>query len=403
MQAVDTLAILGGAPVRDQFLLFASPLLSAEDEQEVVECLRSGWVTYGPRSQRFEAAFADFVGARHAIGVNSCTAALHLALIVAGIEPGDEVITTPITFPATANVILHVGGTPVFVDVEPDTFNIDPAAVRRAVTPRTRAIMPVHMSGHACDMDAIRTVAEEYGLTVIEDAAHAIETRYHGRNVGSLSPFTAFSFYATKNLWTVAGGMITTDDDEAAERLRRLRTHGITSAAWSRYGASGYVPYETLEPGFNYGITDLQAALGLNQLDRILERWETRRRLVEAYDRAFAGNPYLTLPRRATEPTERDAYHLYQVLLRTDRLGVTRNEFASALQSENVGIGVHFTAVHRHPFYRDLLEMEVGALPVAEDIGERIISLPLFTKMTDGDVADVVRAVEKLTAHYARN
>lgn len=401
MIATDMPAVAGGRPVRDDFLVFGSPLLTAEDEQEVLDCLRGGWLGYGPRSQAFEAAFAERTGAKHAIGVNSCTAALHLSLILAGIEPGDEVITTSITFPATANTIVHVGARPVFADIDLDTLNIDPAAIRRAVTKKTRAIIPVHMAGKACDMNAIADIADEFNLVVIEDAAHAIETRYQGRNVGSLSPFTAFSFYVTKNLCTVEGGMLTTDDDEAAERARRLRMHGITKEAWSRYTDTGFTHYETIEPGYNYSLTDYQAALGTHQLERLDERWERRRSIVETYDRALSDNPYVTIPARATHPDDRDAFHLYQVLLQTDQLRVSRDEYAGAMQKENIGIGVHFTPIHLHRYYRELLGLRAGSLPFAESVGQRTISLPLSAKLTDAEVSDVIAAMDKLTSYYA--
>ncbi len=401
MVATDMPAFVGGKPVRDDFLVFGKPAFTPEDEQEVLDCLRGGWLGYGPRSQEFETEFAKFIGAKHAVGVNSCTAALHLSLILAGVGPDDEVITTPITFPSTANVIIHVGARPVFVDVQPETFNIDPEAIAQAITPRTRAIMPVHMAGHPCDMEAIAAIAARHGLAVIEDAAHAIEARYQGHNVGTLSKFTAFSFYVTKNLCTVEGGMLTTDDDESAERARQLRMHGITKEAWSRYTNSGFVHYETVEPGYNYSITDYQAALGLHQLKRLRERWRRRRSIVNAYDNAFAHNPRITLPERASDPGDRDAFHLYQILLRPDRLSAGRDEFAAAMQQENIGVGVHFTPLHLHKYYRELLGMRPGSLPVAEDVGRRILSLPLSGTLTDQDVSDVIHAVEKLTMHYA--
>jgi dTDP-4-amino-4,6-dideoxygalactose transaminase len=401
MKQIEQPAITGGTPVREDFLVFGKPAITADDEQEVLDCLRGGWLGYGPRSQEFETEFAKFVGAKHAIGVNSCTAALHLSLILAGVGPGDEVITTPITFPSTANVIVHVGARPVFVDVEPETFNIDPESIAQAITPRTRAIMPVHMAGHPCDMEAIAAIADRHGLAVIEDAAHAIEARYQGRNIGSLSKFTAFSFYVTKNLCTVEGGMLTTDDDESAERARQLRMHGITKEAWSRYTDSGYVHYETVEPGFNYSITDYQAALGLHQLERLNERWRRRQSIVNMYDKAFAQDPRITLPERASEPGDQDAFHLYQILLRPGRLSVDRDKFATAMQQENIGVGIHFTPLHLHKYYRELLGMRRGSLPVAEDVGRRILSLPLSGTLTDQDVSDVINAVEKLTAHYA--
>lgn len=393
-------ALEGGSPVRNELLTFGRPLLTEEDEREVLECIRSGWLGYGPRSQTFEREFAEFLAAPHAVGLHSCTAALHLALVIGCVSAGDEVITTPITFPSTANVIVHCGARPVFVDVEPDTFNIDPAAVERAVTPHTRAIIAVHMAGRSCDMRALRQIADRHGLLLIEDAAHAIETLYEGKAPGASSDFAAFSFYVTKNLCTVEGGMLVTRDGEAADRARLLRMHGITREAWSRYTSSGFVPYETEEPGYNCAITDYQSALGLRQLARIDERWERRRQIVAAYDAAFAGIPSLQLPARSAAPS-RDAYHLAQVLVDEQRLGMTRDAFAAALQAEGIGIGVHFTPLHLHAYYRRLLGMRAGSLPVAESIGRRTLSLPLSAAMTDADVHDVVRAVTKVTGWYA--
>src|SRR3990172_5481140 len=289
--AMVRLAIDGGKPVRADFLPFNRPALGPEEEKEIIETLRSGWLTTGARTRRFESDFAQFTGARHAIGVNSCTAALHLALVANGIGEGDEVITTPITFAATANVIVHTRARPIFVDVEADTLNVDAAQIGAKITRRTRAIIPVHLSGQPCAMDDILAIARKHNLAVIEDAAHAAESVYRGRKVGSIGDATAFSFYATKNVTTGEGGMLTTDDDDLAERVRILSLHGISHDAWKRYTNEGYKHYEVLFPGYKYNMFDLQAALGLHQLAKVEKHWQARKALAEKYDRALAGVP----------------------------------------------------------------------------------------------------------------
>lgn len=394
-------AVEGGQPVRSQFLVFGAPLIGEEEIQEVVDTLRSGWIGFGPKSLRFEEEFAQYVRAKHGISVGSCTAGLHLALIASGVGPGDEVITTPLTFAATANVVEHVGARPVFVDVDRETQNIDPARIEAAITPRTRAIMPVHMAGRPCDMDAISDIADRHGLTVIEDAAHAVEAAWRGKKIGSISQFTVFSFYATKNLTTAEGGMITTNDDAAAERLRILRLHGISKDAWKRYSASGFTPYEAVEPGYKYNLTDLQSSLGLHQLRRIEANLTIRRRHWKTYDVGFADLPAVETP-APPRPEERHAGHLYTILLRPERLTIDRSQFIEALRAENIGSGIHFTPVHLHAYYRKRYGYRPGDFPNAEEIGSRTVSLPLSAKLTDQDVQDVIAAVRKVVTHYAR-
>ena len=387
-------------PVRKDFLVFGSPLIGEEEIQEVVDTLRSGWIGTGPKTQRFEAAFAQYIGCQHAIALNSCTAGLELALVAAGIGEGDEVITTPMTFAATANVIVHQRAVPVLADVEPDTFNIDPARLGERITPRTRAIIPVHFAGHPCDMGPIAALARQHGLTVIEDAAHATESWYRGRKVGTLSDMTAFSFYVTKNLTTGEGGMITTDCDDYAERLRVLRLHGLSRDAWKRYSASGFVPYDVTEAGYKFNMTDMQAALGIHQLARLESLLPIRERHARRYDEAFAGRPELITP--VVRDDVRHARHLYCVLLRLERLGVDRLEFLKALERENIGCAIHFVALHLHPFYRERYGFRCGDFPNAEFVSDRVLSLPLSAKLTDADVEDVIRAVTKVVHRYAR-
>lgn len=377
---------------RSEFLIFGSPAIGEEEIAEVVATLRSGWLGTGPRVQRFEADFRAYAGCAHAVALSSCTAGLHLALEVLGIGAGDEVITSPLTFSATANVIIHVGATPVFADVDPRTMNLDPEAVAQAVTPRTRAIMPVHLAGRPCEMDALLQVARRHDLRVVEDAAHAIEGRYRRRAVGTIGDLTAFSFYVTKNLVTGEGGMLTTENVAWADEVRIRALHGISKDAWKRYSAEGFQPYDTIVPGYKYNMMDIQAALGIHQLARLEANLKVRERHWRRYDEAFAGHPLLTTP-APVEPRDRHARHLYTILLDTDRAGMSRNEFIVRLKAENIGTGIHFTPLHLHSYYAKTFGFTRGRFPAAEFIGDRTVSLPLSAKLTDEDVEDVIAAV----------
>ncbi|MEM3434417.1 MAG: DegT/DnrJ/EryC1/StrS aminotransferase family protein [Candidatus Methanomethyliaceae archaeon] len=389
-------AIEGGRPVRDAFLVFGSPLIGEEEINEVVDTLRSGWLGTGPKVQRFEEDFRRYIGCRHAIAVNSCTAGLHLALDVLGIGEGDEVITTPITFAATANVIVHRRARPIFVDVDRETQNIDPNRIEDAITPRTRAIIPVHMAGRPCDMDAIIDIAQRHNLFVIEDAAHAVEAIYKGQKIGNIGHVTVFSFYVTKNVCTGEGGMITTNNDDWAEEMRIKRLHGISRDAWKRYSAEGFQPYETLYPGYKYNMMDIQAALGIHQLARVEENLKIRERYWQMYDEVFADIPEIFTPSKELPPNSRHARHLYTILLDIDRLRISRNQFIEALKAENIGTGIHFTALHLHKYYRETFGYKPGDFPNAEWIGERTVSLPLSPKLIPEDVVDVIMAVTKI-------
>lgn len=396
------LACEGGRPVRKDFLVFGKPQIGEDEIREVVDTLRSGWIGFGPKCIRFEQQFGEYTRTPHALSMNSATAALHLALIGAGVGEGDEVITTPLTFCATANVITHVGATPVFVDVDEATQNIDPDRIARAITPRTKAIMPVHMTGWPCDMDAITALAEARGLVVIEDAAHATEAWYRGRKVGSMSAFTAFSFYATKNMTTGEGGMLTVRDEQAHDRLKALRLHGLDKDAWKRYSPGGYLPYEVLEPGYKYNMTDLQASMGLHQLARLEDNLVIRQKLWRTYDEALGDLDVLSTPQVLETPHTRHARHLYTVRLDYNRLGCTRAELLQALAAENIGSGVHFSPVHLHRWYREALGSKRGDFPMAEAIGDTTVSLPMSAAMTEEDAHDVIRAMEKIAARYRR-
>jgi dTDP-4-amino-4,6-dideoxygalactose transaminase len=394
------LAIEGGSPVRGEFLPFHRPTIGREEETEVLDTLRSGWLTTGPRTQRFEAEFARYLGARYARGVTSCTAAMHLALVALGVGPGDEVITSPITFPATANVIVHVGATPVFADVEPATLNLDVDQLEAHITPRTKAIIPVHFAGHPCRMDALAALAKKRGLAIVEDCAHAIEATFQGRHAGTWGNAGAFSFYATKSITTGEGGMLVTEDEDLAERIGVLRLHGISRDAWKRYGQEGFRHYETLSAGFKYNMYDLQAALGLAQFPKLEAFWARRRSIVQAYDAAFASIPQIL--RLEVKGPVHHSHHLYVVLVRTEELSRSRDEILNAIQKENVGLGVHFRAVHLQPFYRERFGFRPGQFPAAEYASERIISLPLYPAMDDRDVEDTIAAVGKVVLNSRR-
>jgi dTDP-4-amino-4,6-dideoxygalactose transaminase len=382
----------------EDFLPFFKPDLSEEEIADVVDTLRSGWLTYGPKSQAFEAEFAEMAGARHAIAVNSCTAAMHLSLLASGIGPGDEVITSPITFASTANVIVHAGATPVLADVCADDYNIDPAEVARRVTSRTKAIMPVHLAGQPCRMDELLEIARRHSLLVIEDAAHAHGAAYKGRPIGSIGDATCFSFYATKNMTTGEGGMIATDSDELAEKAKALRSHGLSADSWNRYSASGSAFYEVTAPGFNYRTTDFNAALGRGQLKQLAAHNARRAELVQRYNQGLARIPEIETPQARPEVSH--VWHLYAIRLHLDRLDIDRDAFVSELRQRGIGTSVHFIPIHYHAFYREGFGFHKGDFPVAESAFARMISLPLFPQMRDADVDRVVAAVEAVVAEH---
>ncbi len=397
---MEKLALHGGEPVREEFLIFGSPLIGEEEIEEVVDTLQSGWLGTGPKTLRFENDFTRYIGCKHAIALNSCTAGLHLALLVAGVGEGDEVITTPITFASTANVVVHLGAKPVFVDAKLDTQNIDPAKIEDKITAHTKAIVPVHLAGRPCDMDTIMEIARRHNLVVVEDAAHAIEAWYKDKKIGSIGDITAFSFYVTKNVVTGEGGMLTTNNDQWAEKLRILRLHGISKDAWKRYSATGFMPYETIYPGYKYNMMDIQAALGIHQLARVEQNLKIRERHFARYSQAFASMPEIITPRE--DASIRHARHLYTILLRLERLSTDRNGFIQALQAENIGVGIHFTALHLHKFYRETFGYKRGDFPKAEYISDRTVSLPLSAKLADQDVEDVISAVKKVANYFSR-
>jgi dTDP-4-amino-4,6-dideoxygalactose transaminase len=383
----------------DRFLVFGAPAIEEAEIQEVVASMRSGWLGTGPKVARFEEDFRSYRGAEHAVAVSSCTAALHLSLLAAGLQPGDEVITTPLTFCATVNAILHAGATPVLADVDPETMNIDPSAVEEKITPRTRAVLPVHFAGRSCDMDRLCALTARGDLLLIEDCAHAIETEYKGRKAGSFGSFGCFSFYVTKNVTTGEGGMVLTRSEEDAARIKRLALHGLSKDAWKRFSDEGYKHYYVAEVGFKYNMMDIQAAIGIHQLQRVEPYWHRRREIWQHYDQAFAGLP-LKCPAPPAADT-RHAYHLYTLLIDEQRAGIARDAFLEAMCRRNIGVGVHYLGIPEHPYYRDAFGWKPEQYPHATRIGRQTVSLPLSARLTDEDVEDVIAAVQDCLEHPA--
>ena len=384
---------------RERFLHFSPPCVGEEEIAAVQEVLRSDWITTGPQARRFEQEFAHFLGAPGALALNSCTAGLHTALVALGVGDGDEVVTTPFTFAATANVIEHVRARPVFADVEPDTLNIDPEAVAAAITSRTRAIIVVHFAGHPAEMDRLEEIAQAHGLPIIEDAAHALPARYRGRLVGASEHAAAFSFYATMNLTTAEGGLLT-GSPGFLDRCRTLALHGMSRDAASRYRAGGSWFYEVLAPGFKYNMTDMQAAIGLVQLHRMSAFQARRREIVTAYQAAFRELDAVELP--VERAMVDHAWHLYVLRLRLEALTIDRARFIEELTARNIGSSVHFIPVHLHPYYRDTYGYAADAFPVAHGQFLRAVSLPLHPRLTDDDVGDVIAAVRDIVARHRR-
>ncbi len=381
--------------MREDFLVFGSPVIGEDEIAEVVDSLRSGWVGTGPKVQRFEAMIADYVGAPQCRCVSSCTAALTLAMQALGVGAGDEVLVPAMTFVASANAVEHAGAKPVLVDSAPGTGQIDLDAAEAAITTRTRAIMPVHLAGRPIDMDRLAALRDRYGLTVIEDAAHAIGAQWRGRRIGAFGNVTAFSFYVTKNVTTIEGGALVTEDPEIATEVERLALHGLSLGAWQRFSDAGFRHYEVVRPGYKYNMTDVQASLGIHQLPR-LDAWiDERARLWERYDRLLAELPLATPP--PPEPGTRHARHLYQVLLEPDA-GLSRDQLIDALTARQIGTGVHYRGVHLHPYYRDKYGLAPSDFPVATAISDRTFSLPLSPKVTDADQDDVVAALKDATS-----
>ena len=379
----------------EEFLPFSRPSISRAAIDEVVACLESGWITTGPRVKKFEEELKRYFNAPHALALSSATAGLHLALLALELKPGDEVITTPMTFAATLNTIVLAGGRPVLVDVELDTYNMDVARLAQAITKRTRAIMPVHFAGLPVDLDPLYTLADKHGLRVIEDAAHAIGTEYKGKRIGAFGDTQVFSFHPNKNMTTGEGGCVVTRDDKLAEKVVLLRFHGMDREAWNRFGKSGSQHYEIVTPGLKYNMMDIQAALGLHQLPALDGFIKRRTELALRYQKIFADWPQWTRP-GTPKFAHRHAWHLYAPLINPAAAGMDRDAFMEALKQRNIGTGLHYRAVHLYPYYRERYGFKPGDFPNAESIGERIVSLPLFPGLSDADQDRAIAAMADL-------
>ena len=384
----------GSKSVQDDFLVFAAPLIGEEEIREVEDSLRTGWLGTGPKVAKFEEMFRGYIGTRFALALNSCTAGLHLSMLVAGLGIGDEVITTPMTFCSTINTIIHIGAVPLLIDVDRKTQLIDPSRIEDAITPKTRAIVPVHLCGRPCDMDAIVDIAEKHGLIIIEDAAHATEAKYHNRKIGSISDLTCFSFYVTKNICTGEGGMVTTDNPDFAEKIKIYSLHGMNRDAWKRYSDMDYLHYEILFPGFKYNMMDLQAAIGIHQFKHIGEWLKRRDEIWRRYNEAFADLP-VGMP-APDEPDTVHSRHLYTLMIHEKNCGITRDEFIRQMHRFKIGTGVHYIGIHLHPYYKKNFGFKREQFPNASWISDRTVSIPLSAKLSDGDVENIIETVRKI-------
>jgi dTDP-4-amino-4,6-dideoxygalactose transaminase len=377
------------------FLIFGSPLIEEAEIEEVLATLRSGWLGTGPKVQEFEKEFKAYKQSPYAIALNSCTASIHLSILAAGIGPGDEVITTAMTFCSTVNAIIHSGATPILADCDRETQCIDPHSIRSKITPKTKAILPVHFAGNACNMSAIMGIANEFKLKLIEDCAHSIETTYKGQHVGTFGDFGCFSFYVTKSLVTGEGGMVTTKQKENADKIKTLALHGMTADAWKRFSDDGYKHYQVVYPGFKYNMMDIQAAMGIHQLKRIERNWQRRKEIWDKYNEAFADLNNIALPASVCSDTKH-AYHLYTIIVDKAKTGISRDDFLKAMTKDNIGTGVHYRSIPTHKYYQDTFLWKPDDYPNSFYIGERTVSLPLSAKLTDDEVHNVINTVKSI-------
>lgn len=387
-------ALLGGTPVRTQWLPYGRQFITPEDIQAVVTTLQSNLITQGPRVEEFEKLLSQYCGAAYGIAFSSGTAALHAACLAAGLGPGDEAITTPLTFAATANAIVYCGAKPVFADIHPNHLNIDQKKIQKLITPKTKVLLPVDFAGHPADLDSLLQLASQHNLTIIEDACHALGAQYKKRKIGSINSMTVFSFHPVKHITTGEGGMVLTNSLSLAEKLKTLRHHGIKISNPEKPWR-----YEIETLGYNYRLSDIHSALGVQQLQRIEPQLKRRREIAKAYQEAFSSLKTLTLP--SINPEVSHAWHLYIILLELKKLSVDRDEILKALRAENIGVTWHYPPVHLQPFYQKQYGFKKGTCPIAESLTEQMITLPLFPTMTDQDIQDVVAAVKKVLTYYA--
>jgi len=393
-------AFEGGEPVREEFLPFAKPSIGEDEIAEVVETLKSGWLTVGPRTKKFEEMVAGYVGVARAAALSSCTGGLHLGMIALGVKEGDEVILPALNFVAGPNCAVHLGATPVLVDVDPSTLNVTPEILAAAITKRTKLIVPVHFGGRPVDIDGIMEVARSRGIPVLGDAAHALGSDYGGRKVGSVADATSFSFYVTKGITTGEGGSLTAPNPDIVDRVGTLSLHGMSSGAWNRYSARGSWFYEVHEPGYKYNMNDIQAAIGIHQMEKVDEFRDRRAEIARIFDSGLQTEETISVP--SSCDSCRHAWHLYPIRLRSETLNIDRDSFIGCLRDEGIGTSVHFIPVHYHGYYSKRLGYKRGSFPVTETFFEHAISLPIYPSMSDADANDVVEAVTKLLAYHRR-
>ena len=377
-----------------EFIVFGTPKIEQPEIDEVVATLKSGWLGTGPKVAQFENDFKNYKGTDYAVAVNSCTAALHLSLLAVGLKPGDEVITTPLTFCASINAIIHAGATPILADIDPVTMNIDPDEVEKKIASRTKGLLPVHFAGRCCDMDRLCEIKHKFNLKMVEDCAHSIETEYKGKKAGTFGELGAFSFYVTKNIVTGEGGMIISNNEEMVNLIKRMALHGMSKDAWKRFSDDGYKHYQVVDIGFKYNMMDIQAAIGIHQLKRIDEYWKRRRYIWNRYIEELQGLP-IELP-SPVAPDTRHGFHLFTILISEQKTGITRDQFLVAMNDRQIGLGVHYLSIPEHPYYKKKYGWNVKDYPNAARIGRQTVSLPLSAKLSDDEVEKTISAVREI-------